>query len=127
MAFDIKDIASGHLLSPQEVTETEDALSGITREKLKAMVGIDPHVDESYRKKILSFLDGPDPVGHLAAGLAGTALTYTISRFFDLKPETQLLLSLAGFGAGVMIASSIGHPQKLHQEHGTTTYLGKGT
>jgi len=91
------------LSSPVDLNSTVDKL------KLAKLVLLDPHVEKETKENILSFLNGPDPVGHLLAGSAGALVAANISQFLNMKKETQILLSLAGFGAGVIISNYIVH------------------
>lgn len=74
---------------------------------LATLINLDPHVDKINKNNILSFITGPQPFDHLFAGAAGALAALTISRLLQCKKETQILLSLAGFGAGVIISNHL--------------------
>lgn len=110
--------------SPKEISETNSLIDDSALDKIKKLVNIDPHTEESLKTKLLGFIDGPDPIGHLFAGTAGSLAAYTVSKFLKMKPETQLLMSIAGFGVGELLASSIGHPARgVTYSHGKTMFL----
>ena len=78
-----------------------------SKQHLASLVNLDPHIDDSSKNNILSFITGPKPLDHLFAGAAGALAALTISRLLQFKKETQILLSLAGFGAGVIISNHL--------------------
>jgi len=77
------------------------------RQHLSTLVALDPHVDDHARNHILSIIDNPHPLENLFIGSTGALTALAISRFLQFKKETQILLSLAGFGAGVIISNSL--------------------
>ena len=74
---------------------------------LAALVNIDPHIETADKNNILSFITGPQPFDHLFAGVTGALTALTISRLLQFKKQTQILLSLAGFGAGVILSNHL--------------------
>ena len=95
---------------PDILSSNVDYKSTLDKLKLAKLVLLDPHVDKEEKEDILSFLNGPDPVGHLLAGTTGALIAANLSHLLGMKKETQILLSLAGFGAGVIISNHIAKP-----------------
>jgi hypothetical protein len=92
------------------------------KQKLAQLIQIDPHVDKTTKDHYLSFLTGPHQFDHLFMGAVGALVAANLVRFLNLQKETQILLSLAGFGAGVIISTHLANiPQPgVLKEHGTT-------
>lgn len=87
------------------------------RQHLASLVEHDPHVDDHDRDRILGIIANPHPLDHLFAGATGALAALAISRLLQCKKQTQILLSLAGFGAGVIISNSLLTP---HHQHGSS-------
>lgn len=83
----------------------------INMEHLRQVIQHDPKIDESAKTGILNFLNDPDALSIIAGGVAGGALTNTISKFLGLSRTAQILLSLAGFRLGSILVKSIGKDQ----------------
>ena len=92
------------------------------RKGLVQLINIDPHIDKKDRDTYLSFLTGPHQLDHLLIGTTGALIAANLVKLLNLKRETQILLSLAGFGAGVIISTHLANiPQRgVFTENGTT-------
>ena len=69
----------------------------------RAAVQLDQGLTGNQRATVINLLEDPAFVGELKSGATGGALTYLITKYLKLKPKTQLLLSIAGFGVGKII------------------------
>lgn len=70
---------------------------------LKRAVSGDQSISPKQQETVLQMLRDPDFVSELKSGAIGAALSYLLSRYLDLKPETKILVSIAGFGVGKLI------------------------
>jgi hypothetical protein len=111
--FDIMDAPKQGLPTNQRPTADDvgQAAHQINIEHLKQVIQHDPKVEEPEKSSLLNFLNDPDALSVLAGGVAGGAITNTISKFLGLSHTAQILLSLAGFGLGSILVKSIGKDQ----------------
>jgi hypothetical protein len=111
--FDIMDAPKQGLPSNQRPTsgDVDQAAHQINIEHLKQVIQHDPQVEPADKSSLLSFLNDPDALSVLTGGVAGAAITNTISKFLGLSRTAQILLSLAGFGLGTILVKSIGQDQ----------------
>lgn len=103
----MNDVPGVFINSDKRDTLLDTLNEASSKANLAALVSIDPHVNTAAKNNILSFITGPQPIDHLFAGVTGSLAALAISRFLQFKKETQILLSLAGFGAGVIISNHL--------------------
>lgn len=70
---------------------------------LRQTVAKDQGITGSQKDSVLQSLADPEFVGEIRSGAVGAALMYLITKYLKLSPQTQLLLSIAGFGIGKII------------------------
>jgi hypothetical protein len=75
--------------------------------EVREYVANDPHVNPNEKESVLSFLNGPDPFGHLVAGGIGAGVANTITSFMKLNDTTKALITVAGFGLGSVLANTL--------------------
>lgn len=71
-------------------------------QEVRSAVDRDKGIDANERGVAHDFL-ATNNLSELKSSAAGAALMYMLARFLKLKPATQVLLSVAGFGAGKLI------------------------
>lgn len=122
--MDLNDINAFSTPHAQQAAELSAINESVNKTKLANLIKLDPNIDEQTKTHILSFITGPHQIDHLFAGTAGALVAFNISRLLAMKKETQILLSLAGFGAGVIISNHLIKPQKgVVSENGTTQII----
>jgi hypothetical protein len=80
---------------------------------LRRAVDADQSLTVNQRKEMHHWLDDPAVLNELRSGSIGAALSLLISKFLDMKPRNQLLLSIAGFGIGKIIYDYKNDPKKF--------------
>jgi hypothetical protein len=95
--------------------EVPKASIHINPEKLRDAVKRDQGLSSVQRNQTLSWLEDPSFLQELRSGAAGGAFALLSSRFLNMKPQTQLLLSIAGFGIGKMIHDHRNNPKNFGQ------------
>lgn len=70
---------------------------------LSQAVSQDQGISSRQREGVLDSLKDPEFMGELKGGAIGAALSFLVAKYLKLKPTTQVLLSLAGFGVGKLI------------------------
>ncbi len=88
------------------------AASPVNLPELRTAVLRDQSINSTQRRDVLSWLEDPVTLQNLRNGSLGALLTISIAKFLKLKPRTQLLLSLAGFGIGKMLNDVKSDPRK---------------
>ena len=89
--------------APSAVVEEERPEHEFDLAQIRSLVQTDPSLDKKQRDKVTTSLDDPAFVQRLKSGVVGGALAFLLAKYMKLKPTTQLLLSLAGFGVGKII------------------------
>jgi len=84
-------------------------------EDLKHLVRNDLSLSPQERGSLLSVLNNPNAYEHLLAGGAGATLALIISKYYKMKPTSQVLMSLAGFGIGNILLNALTPPPKHTQ------------
>jgi hypothetical protein len=97
-------------------TENFEFLAGhgpsLKVEDLKHLVRNDLSLLPQERASLLTVLNNPNAYEHLLVGGAGAALALTISKYYKMKPASQVLMSLAGFGIGSILLNALTPPPK---------------
>lgn len=76
---------------------------GFALDKLRQAVTSDQGISVGQKESVLAALSDPNFTAELKSGAVGAALTYLVSKYLKVSPQTQILLSLAGFGIGKII------------------------
>lgn len=64
-------------------------------------ISIDPHLSSEDRKRLIASITNEDSSYHsLLNGALGAGIGYAIARFLKLSKNTQIVVTLAGFGIG---------------------------
>jgi hypothetical protein len=97
---------------PQDPIPSEFAfLAGhgptLTVDDLKNLVVKDLGLSPQEKTGLLNFLNNPNAYEHLLAGGLGASLALVISKYYKMKPVSQALMSLAGFGVGNIILNAL--------------------
>ena len=80
---------------------------------LRDAVDRDQALSGPQKEELHNWLGDPETIKSLQSGGIGAALSYMIAKFLKLKPQTQLLLSIAGFGIGKIIYDYRANPNKF--------------
>lgn len=70
---------------------------------LRKAVNVDQGISGDKRSTVNNWLNDPEFVGELQTGAMGSAIAYLLSKYVNLSPKAQILMSLAGFGVGKLI------------------------
>lgn len=80
---------------------------------LRQAINKDQALSSTQKTELHGWLEDPETVKSLQSGGVGAALSYMVSKYLKLKPQTQLLLSIAGFGVGKIIYDYKTNPKKF--------------
>jgi hypothetical protein len=80
---------------------------------LRSAINRDSSLSKAEQSELHGWLDNPETIKGLQSGGIGAALSYMVAKFLKLKPQTQLLLSIAGFGIGKIIYDYKTNPKKF--------------
>lgn len=72
-------------------------------DSLKDAVQKDSSLNTVQQQSVMQHLADPQFVSELKDGAIGAAIAYLLGKYFNLKSETKVLLSVAGFGIGKLI------------------------
>jgi hypothetical protein len=67
----------------------------------------DPSLDEGERTQLAEHLKDPKFFDKLMEGAMGASLAYATARFLKLSRPIQIMLTVAGFGLGRLIADKL--------------------
>ena len=87
----------------KEARNAYDNPASYTKEDLIEAVANDLSLSPQQRIEIVNRLQKEDQFSNLEHGVIGGALGYSLSKFLKLGKTSQLLLSIAGFGAGKLL------------------------
>lgn len=87
----------------------------LDHDALRRAVETDQSLNGKQRNSILEDLNNPAFVDELRSGSIGAALSMVLSKYMKLKPQSQLLLSIAGFGVGKIIYDYKHDPKRFGQ------------
>lgn len=80
---------------------------------LRQAINKDQALTRSQKEELQNWVDSPDVINKLQSGGIGAALGYMLSKYLRLSPQTQLLLSIAGFGVGKMVYDYKSDPKRF--------------
>ena len=88
----------------------------------KHLVMHDHGIDLQKKNSLLSMLDSPEWMDHLAVGAAGAVLSNAAASYLGMSKPAQTLMSLAGFGLGNIMYDQV---KTRHTSYDPDTGLSK--
>ena len=82
---------------------------------IRRAVENDQSLTGKQRNSLLEDLNNPAFVDELKSGSIGVALSLLLAKYMKLSPQSQLLLSIAGFGVGKIIYDHKHGPDRFGQ------------
>lgn len=80
---------------------------------IRAAIDRDPSLSTAQQEEMQGWLNDPNTLQKLQSEGVGATLGYAAAKFLNLKPQTQLLLSIAGFGVGKIMYDFKNNPKKF--------------